>query len=103
MSVDYLADLSTMTPPSGLSSPQSALWWLAKGGFKKGPEWHQAHEIAQSREGQQDHDLVHALVHLIEGDTANAAYWYGRAGDSGGHDDPAEECARIAALLQTKA
>jgi hypothetical protein len=46
--------------------------------------WHdhgeEAHEIAQAREGEPDHDLLHALFHRREGDHENAGYWFGRAG-----------------------
>ncbi|MFT3988982.1 hypothetical protein [Aestuariivirga sp.] len=66
--------------PTGLSPPLEALWWLRKGDFAVGPEWQKAHELAQGGEGDPAYDLVHALVHWIEGDQANAAYWYRRAG-----------------------
>jgi hypothetical protein len=39
-----------------------------------------AHEICQEHEGAPLYDWVHALVHRIEGDDANAGYWYRRAG-----------------------
>ncbi len=39
-----------------------------------------AHQICQDREGVPEFDWVHALVHRIEGDDANAGYWYRRAG-----------------------
>lgn len=42
--------------------------------------WNPAHEIAQSREGEPDHDLLHAILHRREGDFANAGYWFRGAG-----------------------
>ena len=42
--------------------------------------WTPAHEIAQSSEGEPDHDLLHAVLHRREGDFANAGYWFRRAG-----------------------
>ncbi len=60
------------------SPPLQALWWLREGKFAMGPEWQKAHEICQSNEGDHAHDLVHALAHWIEGDKANANYWYAR-------------------------
>jgi hypothetical protein len=42
--------------------------------------WSPAHEIAQSREGEPDHDLLHAILHRREGDFANAGYWFRGAG-----------------------
>ncbi|MEO6094350.1 MAG: hypothetical protein ABIW76_01265 [Fibrobacteria bacterium] len=43
--------------------------------------WDAAHEIAQSREGDPDHDLLHAILHRREGDFANAGYWFGGSGN----------------------
>ena len=64
--------------PRTLSPPLLALWWLKKGGLAIGPEWKKDHDICQTAEGEKAYDLVHALVHWIEGDMANAAYWYNR-------------------------
>lgn len=84
---------------TSLSPPLQALWWLRKGGLAMGPEWHKAHAICQTREGDREFDIVHALAHWIEGDEANAAYWYRRAG--GGKAATIEaECHRIARLLR---
>jgi hypothetical protein len=62
-------------PPAGLSPELQALW------FTKAGRWEQAHNIAQdipTRMGS----WIHALLHLIEGDTGNAGYWFHRAGRS---------------------
>ena len=75
-------DFTGAAPPPSLAPPLKALWWLKKGGLVTGPAWDRAHEICQSREGDRDHDLVHALVHSIEGDDANANYWYRRSRSS---------------------
>lgn len=53
---------------------------LRTGNFRPGMEMDKAHQISQAHEGVSDFDWVHALVHRIEGDDANAAYWYRRAG-----------------------
>ena len=74
-----LARTDLDAPPARLTPPQQALWWLKKGGMAMGPEWHRAHQICQAKEGDRAHDLVHGLAHMIEGDKANAAYWYRRA------------------------
>jgi len=42
--------------------------------------WDEAHAIAQSREGERDFDLLHAILHRREGDSANAGYWFRSAG-----------------------
>jgi hypothetical protein len=52
--------------------------------------WEAAHEAAQSREGDPDHDLLHALFHRREGDYGNAEYWFGRAGKHPGYPILAE-------------
>jgi hypothetical protein len=48
--------------------------------WKMGDAWKAAHELAQAHEGEPRYDRLHALCHRIEGDLANAAYWYRRAG-----------------------
>jgi LPS sulfotransferase NodH len=45
-----------------------------------GPGWTRAHDICQAHEGELNFDRIHALIHRIEGDDANARYWYRRAG-----------------------
>ena len=60
-------------PPAGLSAEARALW-LAKAG-----RWEEAHDIAQDIHTP-DGSWIHALLHLIEGDTGNAGYWFARAG-----------------------
>lgn len=42
--------------------------------------WEAAHAVAQSHEGQSDHDYLHAIGHRREGDYPNADYWFGSAG-----------------------
>lgn len=73
-------DVTADAPPAGLSPARAALWWLKKGGLAPGPEWERAHALAQGGAGSADCDRVHALVHWIEGDHANAAHWWRRAG-----------------------
>ncbi len=46
--------------------------------FVKNNEWNNAHNIAQSKEGNPEYDRLHAFLHRLEGDTFNAAYWYRR-------------------------
>jgi hypothetical protein len=60
-------------PPAGLSSALQALWWDAKGNWKK------AHERAQEHDDTADM-RVHAYLHRKEGDQSNAEYWYRRCG-----------------------
>lgn len=97
------ANLDAAAPPEEYSNPQKALWWLAKGQFKTGPEWEQGHAICQSAEGRPEYDYVHALAHWIEGDKWNSDYWYGRVGTERQSEDPAEEWRFIAEALATPA
>lgn len=99
MPISYLQDIERDAPPDGLKGPQVALWWLAKGRYQTGPEWQKAHEIAQSREGDRYHDLVHAVVHVIEGDRKNARYWYNCAGVHAANIGPEAEVSRIAEII----
>jgi hypothetical protein len=59
-----------------------ALDLLKQGNLQNGDECEAAHQICQRHEGTALFDWVHALVHRIEGDDGNAAYWYRRAGRS---------------------
>ena len=70
---DFDASLTAATPPAGLSPALAALWYDRRG------DWTRAHEIAQDDDGP-DAAWVHAYLHRREGDQANAAYWYRRAG-----------------------
>ena len=56
-----------------MSTALQALWWDAKG------DWKRAHEATQ---GDADSTVswVHAYLHRKEGDQSNAVYWYDRAG-----------------------
>jgi hypothetical protein len=65
--------LAASAPPPGLAPPLEALWWQGKG------DWKKAHALAQARDDA-DSARVHAHLHRAEGDLANAAHWYRRAG-----------------------
>jgi hypothetical protein len=90
----FQASLDAGRPPAGLSPPLQALWWTAKGDWKKG------HKIVQKHEDDKDCAWVHAHIHRLEGDVGNAAYWYGQAGrEAAAGPLDAEREAMIAALL----
>lgn len=59
--------------PEGAGVCVAALWHAAHG------DWHTAHELVQDEEGRAA-AWVHAYLHRVEGDIANAGYWYSRAG-----------------------
>lgn len=63
-------------------------------------DWEEAHEIVQRDEADPTAAWIHAVIHKIEGDLANAGYWYRRAGrpaDNG--RDPHDELQDIRAEL----
>jgi hypothetical protein len=99
MAADF-ADFSRVAPPQGLSPALEALWWLKKGGLETGATWERAHALAQGGEGDPACDRVHALVHWIEGDKSNAAYWFRRAGGEPECVDIAEEWAQQVKVLR---
>ncbi len=41
-------------------------------------DWQAAHLIAQDHDGERLANWIHAVVHRMEGDEGNAAYWYRR-------------------------
>ena len=60
-------------PPSELSPELQALW------HTRADHWDEAHNIAQDIHTPMG-SWLHALLHLIEGDLANAGYWFRKAG-----------------------
>lgn len=74
-------------PPAGLSPEAKALW------FTKNGDWDAAHDIAQDIATPLG-SWIHALLHLIEGDLANARYWFVEAGQ------PAKKPAQIDELWE---
>ena len=64
---------SDAAPPAGLSTTARTLW------FAKAGQWDTAHDLCQDINGSAG-SWIHAYLHREEGDHANAAYWYARAG-----------------------
>jgi hypothetical protein len=90
---DFRASLGAAAPPLGVSPALAAMWHDAKG------EWDAAHRLAQAEENA-DGAWVHAYLHRVEGDLANAGYWYRRAGKPASQQPlPAEWTAIVKALL----
>jgi len=48
-------------------------------GFLRAGDWRAAHEIVQRDEDSALACWAHGIVHLMEGDTSNARYWYREA------------------------
>ena len=62
-------------------------------------DWQAAHEIVQQDEASALACWAHGIVHLMEGDIANARYWYRRA-KRNFDDDVAKEIAALSASLR---
>ena len=71
---EFTLTTSRNSPPAGLAPALEALWHLRKG------DWDRAHVIVQAHEDDKPYAVIHAHLHRIEGDLANAGYWYRRAG-----------------------
>jgi hypothetical protein len=84
---EFRATLSGSAPPD-VGPAVRALWHDAKG------DWAAAHGIAQDIEDATG-AWVHAYLHRKEGDSANAAYWYRRAGQPVAADPLPVEWERI--------
>jgi hypothetical protein len=70
---EFKRSLADAAPPAGLGAPLAALWWMMKG------DWKRAHDLVDKAEGSIE-AWVHAHLHRVEGDHANAGYWYAQAG-----------------------
>ena len=79
-------------PPEDFNNLLKALWWDAKGNWKK------AHEIVQSMNGK-DAAWIHAYLHRKEGDLSNGSYWYDKAGQVMPEDDLLSEFERITSYI----
>ena len=69
---EFTASTSRSEPPEALSLALQSLWWMEKG------DWNRAHGLIDDAEGANE-CWVHAHLHRVEGDLANAGYWYRRA------------------------
>ena len=86
---EFKRSLSKTKSPPGLTPALAGLWWAAKG------DWDKAHQLVMEEDGK-DCAWVHAYLHRVEGDLANARYWYKRAGKPAGSGAPEDEWAAIA-------
>ena len=78
--------------PKGIDMHLLALWEAKSG------NWGQAHRIVQN-ESSRMAAWVHAYLHRVEGDEANAGYWYSRAGVPVANNQPDEEWEEIVTAL----
>lgn len=57
-------------------------------------KWDEAHRLAQQHTDTRSY-LIHGYLHRVEGDLANAAYWYHRAGETIPQNSLQEEWKRL--------
>ena len=69
----FIKSISAEEPPAELSPYLNALWYDAK------ERWEMSHNIAQDI-NDRNGSWIHAYLHRKEGDSANAGYWYNKAG-----------------------
>lgn len=93
---EFRASLALAEPPAGLSPALIGLWHQGNGA------WEAAHGVVQDDDGA-DAAWVHAHLHRVEGDEANAGYWFRRAGKPHTRGDLAAEWDEMAAALLTEA
>ena len=77
-----------------------ALELIRESGFFHDADWTMAHEIAQAHEGEPVFDAIHAMLHRLEGDTSNAAYWDRRAGTNFGRHGPDAELKKLEEMVR---
>ena len=68
----FKRSLSNRVPPKEIAPALAALWWAKKG------DWEKAHRIVMEEHGR-NAAWVNAYLHRVEGDEANARYWYTQA------------------------
>jgi hypothetical protein len=91
-SEEFMASLQAGEPPAGVGHALTAMWYDAN------DNWESAHTEAQAQEDETG-AWVHAYLHRVEGDPANAAYWYRRANRPVCNDSLQEEWDSIVAEL----
>lgn len=91
---EFERSLSAAAPPA-MDANLTALWWAGK------DEWDRAHDIVQVR-SDRDASWVHAYLHRVEGDLANAGYWYRRAARPTAEGDLRTEWRSMVSALLTE-
>lgn len=89
---EFQKSLAGIQVPPSLSPSLEALWYDGKG------DWETAHTIIQDM-NDKTAARIHAYLHRKEGDIANAAYWYRRAGQEMPDLSLADEWKQIAGEL----
>ena len=69
---DFIKLTKKSEPTNKLAGVQLAIWYAVK------DNWDMAHNIVQDIRSETA-SWIHAYLHRVEGDIANAHYWYNRA------------------------
>lgn len=69
---EFKSSLHDKSPPRNLERELEAMWWDARG------EWKKAHQTVHLMSNTSA-AWVHAYLHRKEGDLTNAAFWYASA------------------------
>lgn len=88
-------DGDSAPPPSTTTPMLRAVWHGLRG---RPGDWDAAHELAQAQDDAEG-AWVHAWLHRIEGDLANADYWYRRAAQRPRRDATRDEGLAIVRTL----
>jgi hypothetical protein len=83
---------------TGMNAPKTELLRAIE--LALADDWDAAHQLVQRHEDDPSAAWIHAVLHKVEGDLANARYWYQRA-DRLDHvaDEPRAELAAIQSEL----
>lgn len=87
--------LASAAPPADLPLQLQSLWHLLRS------NWAEAHRVVQEVETA-DVAWMHAHLHRVEGDLANAGYWYGKAGREAFSGELQEERAAMLDVWTTR-
>ena len=94
---DFILSLDGTAPPT-FATPLLRVVWHGLHG-----DWDLAHDLTGDQDDP-DSAWVHAWLHRVEGDQANAEYWYQRAGRAPRTDATRDEALDIVrALMQQPA
>lgn len=70
--------------------------------YLRSEDWENLHTLVQNDQSKEA-AWIHAHLHRVEGDMANARYWYERAGRVPATGDPADERRELIAVLDLQA
>ena len=88
----FKASLDGDAPPAGVGKALQALWYQAKG------DWKRAHRLAQAQDDKNS-AWVHGYLHRVEGKMRRASRWYRGAGRSVSSAPPKKEREEIVAAI----